>query len=125
MGWYTDKQVFVGKAGSTYQPDQDITLYAKWEKAAAGDNNGNTGDGTDSATKTGTSAAGTGQDKKADASAEKADGTQTGMTGAETQKESVLQTGRTSPIYLLAAAGIFGVLLTALSIREGKRSSVK
>ena len=124
-GWYTDKQVFVGKAGSTYKPDQDITLYAKWEKAAAGDSDGKTGNGTDSATKTGTSEATTGQDKKADTSAEKADGTQTGMTGAETQKEPVLQTGRTSPIYLLAAIGMFGVLLAALSIREGKRSSVK
>ena len=125
MGWYTDKQVFVGKAGSTYKPDQDITLYAKWEKAAAGDSDGNTGDGTDSAAKTGTSEATAGQDKKADASAEKADGTQTGMTGAGNQKEPVLQTGRTSPIYLLAAVGMFGVLLAALSIREGKRSSVK
>ena len=125
MGWYTDKQVFVGKAGSTYKPDQDITLYAKWEKAAAGDSDSNTGDGTDSAAKTGTFAAGTGQDKKADTSAEKADGTQTGTAGAETQKEPVLQTGRTSPIYLLAAVGMFGVLLAALSIREGKRSSEK
>ena len=106
-----------------HKPDQDITLYAKWENAAVGDSDGNTGDGTDSATKTGTSEATTGQDKKADTSAEKADGTQTDTAGAETQKEPVLQTGRTSPIYLLAAIGMFGVLLAALSIREGKRSS--
>ena len=138
MGWYTDKQVFVGKAGSTYKPDQDITLYAKWEKVAAGDNNDNIEDGTDSDTKTGVPAADTGtdkksgsstsnavQDKNADTSAEKADGAAIGTAGAETQKEPVLQTGRTSPIYLLAAIGMSGVLLAAFSIREGKRSSVK
>ncbi len=137
-GWYTDKQVFVGKAGSTYKPDQDITLYAKWEKAAGGNNDSNTGDRTDSATKTGTSTADTstaeksrsstsnaGQDKNTDTSAEKTVDSAIGTAGAETQKEPVIQTGRTSPIYLFAVVGMFGVLLAALSIREGKRSSEK
>lgn len=137
-GWYTDKQVFVGKAGSTYKPDQDITLYAKWEKAAGGNNGSNTGDRTDSATKAGTSTADTGtaeksgsstsnagQDKKTDTSAEKTVDSAIGTAGAETRKEPVIQTGRTSPIYLFAAVGMFGVLLAALSIREGKRSSEK
>ena len=138
MGWYTDKQIFVGKAGSIYKPEQDITLYAKWKRAEIGDNNGNTEDGTNSDTKkeastastdtdkkSGSSMSDAGQDKKTDTSAEKANGTQTGTAGAETQKEPVLQTGRTSPIYLLAVIGMSGVFLAALSIREGKRSSGK
>ncbi len=137
-GWYTDKQVLVGKAGSTYKPDQDITLYAKWEKADAGDNDGNTEDRSESDTKTGisTADAGTdnktgssmpdgGQDVNTDISAEKAVGTQTGTAEAKNQKEPVIQTGRITPIYLFAAVGMFGVLLAALSIREGKRSSEK
>ena len=138
VGWYTDKQVLVGKAGSTYKPDQDITLYAKWEKADAGDNDGNTEDRSESDTKTGisTADAGTdnktgssmpdgGQDVNTDISAEKAVGTQTGTAEAKNQKEPVIQTGRITPIYLFAAVGMFGVLLAALSIREGKRSSEK
>ena len=137
-GWYTDKQAFIGKAGSTYKPDQDITLYAKWERTASGDNSGNIEDGTDSDTKKEASAAGTDtdkksessmsdseQDKKADTSVEKASGTQTGTAEAETKKEPVIQTGHTTPIYLFAAFGMFGVLLAALSIREGKHGSEK
>ena len=54
-----------------------------------------------------------------------ASGTQTGVAGAETQKEPVIQTGHTTPIYLFAAFGMFGVLLAALSIREGKHGSEK
>ena len=54
-----------------------------------------------------------------------ASGTQTGVAGAETQKEPVIQTGRTTPICLFEAVGMFGVLFAALSICEGKRSSME
>lgn len=122
----------------SYRITKDMDFYAKWEKVAGGDNDSNTGDGTDPDTKTGASTADTdtdeklgnstsdaGQDKKADTSVEKSGSTQIGVAGAETQKELVILTGRTSPIYLFAAVEMFGVLLAALSIREGKRSSEK
>ena len=35
-GWYTDRKEFIGKAGGTYKPDQDIFLYAGWDKSAGG-----------------------------------------------------------------------------------------
>ena len=60
-----------------------------------------------------------GQDESTDISAER------GIAGAETQKEPVIQTGRTTPICLFEAVGMFGVLFAALSICEVKRSFEK
>lgn len=132
-GWYTDKQLFVGKAGDTYKPNKDISLYAGWEKRAGGNrnDNGSTADtGNHSDSKAGTSTAdtisGNKLDKKSDTpAAGKSGNTAAGASGAGTEKGPVIQTGRTSPVYLLAALGMFGVLLAAFSIREGKRSSEK
>lgn len=101
-GWYTDEQVFIGMTDDTYKPDRDISLYAEWEKAASGNNNE---DAVDTLA--------TGKSEK----------TATSVSEAGTEKEPVLQTGRTSPIYLLAVLGMFGVLLAAVSIYEGKRCS--
>ena len=140
-GWYTGKQVFIGKAGSTYKSDKDITLFAKWEKITGGADNGSgngngstetgsspgAGAGTsDSPGKeSGVSAASGRPDEKADASTEKTSGTAVNVSGTAAEKEPVIQTGRTSPVYLLAALGMCGILLAAFSIREGKRSSGK
>lgn len=93
-GWYTDEQVFIGMAGDTYKPDRDISLYAGWEKAASGNNNKDAVDTLEIG--------------------------RSSVSGAATEKEPVLQTGRTSPIYLLAVLGMFGVLLVVISIYEGK-----
>ena len=117
-GWYTDKQVFVGMAGDTYKPEGDICLYAKWESAASGNSNGSTADTGNSSDAN----AGTSTDSSA---AGKSEDTGAGVSGTAAVKEPVIQTGRTSPIYLLAALGMFGILLAALSIREGKRSSME
>ena len=130
-GWYTDEQVFVGKAGDTYKPDRDISLYAGWEKAASSnDSDNDSGDnnaaesGSDSDTESGTSADTFSQGENADASVtEESGNTKAGASGTGAEKEPVIQTGRTSPIYLLAALGMFGILLAALSIREGKHCS--
>ena len=117
-GWYTDNQVFVGMAGDTYKPEGDICLYAKWESAASGNSNGSTEDtGNSSDANAGTSTDSSAAGKSADTGA--------GVSGTAAVKEPVIQTGRTSPIYLLAALGMFGILLAALSIREGKRSSME
>ena len=140
-GWYTDKQVFIGKAGSTYKPDKDITLFAKWEKITggadkgSGNGNGSTETGSSSGAGAGTSdspgkdsgvsAASGRPDEKADASTEKMSGTAANVSGTAAEKEPVIQTGRTSPVYLLAALGMCGILLAAFSICEGKRSSRK
>ena len=138
-GWYTGKQVFIGKAGSTYKPDKDITLFAKWEKitggAGKGNGNGSTETGSSSGVGAGTSdspgkdsgesAAYGRPDEKADASTEKTSGTVANVSGTAAEKEPVIQTGRTSPVYLLAALGMCGILLAAFSICEGKRSSGK
>ena len=149
-GWYTDKQILAGKAGSVYKPEGDICLYAGWKKVSGGNSSGNTND-TDSGSgaKTGTPTADTGSktetgssnaqketctadagsggspDKKSDTpTVEKSGNTAAGVPGTGTEKEPVIQTGRTSPIYLLAVIGMAGVLLAALSVREGKRSSM-
>lgn len=112
-GWYTDKQVFIGMAGDTYKPEGDICLYAKWENAASESINDSTADtGNSSDDKAGTSATG------------ESAGTAAGISGTAAEREPVIQTGRTSPIYLLAAFGMFGILLAALSIRKGKHSSM-
>ena len=149
-GWYTDKQILAGKAGAVYKPDGDICLYAGWKKVSGGNSGDNTnGTGKSSGAKTGTSPvdtggkAGTGSsnaqkgtstadtgsggstDKKSDTpTAEKSGNTAAGAPETGTEKEPVIQTGRTSPIYLLAAIGMAGVLLAAFSVREGKRSSM-
>lgn len=101
-GWYTDEQVFIGMTDDTYRPDRDISLYAGWEKAASGNNNEDAVD---------TLATG------------KLEKTATSVSEAGTEKEPVIQTGHISPIYLLAVLGMFGVLLAAVSIYEGKRCS--
>ncbi len=138
-GWHTGKQVFIGKAGSTYKPDKDITLFAKWEKitggAGKGNDNGSTETGSSSGVGAGTSdspgkdsgesAAYGRPDEKADASTEKASGTAANVSGTAVEKEPVIQTGHTSPVYFLAALGMCGILLAAFSICEGKRSSGK
>ena len=142
-GWYTADQTFIGKAGSAYRPDQDITLFAKWEKASSSGSNSSAGEKNNSDAKTetstsstvtdrsaGTSAGGTAADKgtrtsSSDAGQDKNAGISAGNTGTNTQKEPVIQTGRTTPIYLFAALGFFGILLAAFSIHEGKRSSSK
>ena len=117
-GWYTDNQVFVGMAGDTYKPEGDICLYAKWESAASGNSNGSTADtGNSSDANAGTSTDSSAAGKLVDTAA--------GTSGTAAVKEPVIQTGRTSPIYLLAALGMFGILLAAFSIREGKRSSME
>ncbi len=117
-GWYTDKQVFVGMAGDTYKPEGDICLYAKWESAASRNSDDSTADtGNSSDTKAGTSTDASATGKSADTAA--------GVSGTAAEREPVIQTGRTSPIYLLAALGMSGVLLAAFSIREGKRSSME
>ena len=124
-GWYTDRKEFIGKAGGTYKPDQDICLYAGWDKSAGGsaeDTNSSSG------TKTGAAVADTGSgvsaDKKTDIpTVGKSGNTAAGGPGAGTENGPVIQTGRTSPIYLLAVLGMAGILLAALSVREGKRSS--
>lgn len=62
-GWYTDRKEFIGKAGGTYKPDQDICLYAGWDKSAGGsaeDTNSSSG------TKTGAAVADTGSGVSAD-----------------------------------------------------------
>ncbi|MBD5528807.1 MAG: hypothetical protein HDR02_10470 [Lachnospiraceae bacterium] len=119
-GWYTDKQVFVGMAGDTYKPEGDICLYAKWENAASGNSDNSTTD-TDNNNSSDTNA-GTSTDSSA--TGESVD-TAAGISGTAAEREPVIQTGRTSPIYLLAALGMFGILLAALSICEGKRSSME
>lgn len=132
-GWYTDKQLFVGKAGDTYKPDRDISLYAGWEKTAGGNRKGNdstaeSGSNSDAEARTSIAdtISGNKLDKKSDTpAAGKSGNTVAGASGAGTEKGPVIQTGRTSPAYLLAALGMFGVLLAAFSIREGKRSSEK
>lgn len=124
-GWYTDRKEFIGKAGGTYKPDQDICLYAGWDKSAGGsaeDTNSSSG------TKTGAAVADTGSgvsaDKKTDIpTVGKSGNTTAEGPGAGTENGPVIQTGRTSPIYLLAVLGMAGILLAALSVREGKRSS--
>ena len=124
-GWYTDRKEFIGKAGGTYQPDQDICLYAGWDKSAGGsaeDTNSSSG------TKTGAAVADTGSDVSADKKTDiptvgKSGNTAAGGPGAGTENGPVIQTGRASPIYLLAVLGMAGILLAALSVREGKRSS--
>lgn len=98
-GWYTDEQVFIGMAGDTYKPDRDISLYAGWEKAASGDNN---------------------EDAVDTLATEKSENVAASVSEAGTEKEPVLQTGHISPIYLLAVLGMFGALLAAFSIYEGK-----
>ena len=119
-GWYTDKQLFVGKAGDTYKPDKDISLYAGWKKADSSNTNGSTAEsGSNYDAESGTS----GQDKNADTSATEKSGNT--ASGAGTEKEPVIQTGRTSPVCLFAVLGMFGVLLAAFSVREGKHSSGK
>ena len=128
-GWYTDKQILAGRAGAVYKPDGDICLYAGWKKVSGGSGDGGTADtGNSSDAKTETSTAdtgsGSGPDKKSDTSATgKSGDTAAGVPGTGTEKEPVIQTGRTSPIYFLAAIGMAGILLAALSVREGKRSS--
>ena len=117
-GWYTDNQVFVGMAGDTYKPEGDICLYAKWESAASGNSNGSTAD-------TGNSSDANAETSTDSSAAGKSVDTGAGASGTAVVKEPVIQTGRTSPIYLLAALGMFGILLAALSIREGKRSSME
>ena len=92
------------------------------------DTGGKAGTGSSNAKK-GTSTADTGSggstDKKSDTpTAEKSGNTAAGAPETGTEKEPVIQTGRTSPIYLLAAIGMAGVLLAAFSVREGKRSSM-
>lgn len=119
-GWYTDKQVFIGMAGDTYKPEGDICLYAKWENAASGNSDDSTTD-TDNNNSSDTNA-GTSTDSSS--AGESAD-TAAGVSGTAAEREPVIQTGRTSPIYLLAALGMFGILLAALSICEGKRSSME
>lgn len=116
-GWHTAGQTFIGRAGSSYQPEQDITLFAKWEKTASGGSNGSAGDKNSPDTKTGTSVSDDRQDQGTDTSA--------GSAGAGVQKEPVIQTGRTTPIYLFAALGFFGILLAVFSIRAGKHSTEK
>ena len=142
-GWYTDKQILAGKAGSVYKPEGDICLYAGWKKVSGGNSGDNTNDtGKSSGAKTGTSPADTGSkagtgtstadigsgsspDKKSDTPATGESGnTAAGVPGTGTEKEPVIQTGRTSPVYLLAAIGMAGVLLAAFSVREGKHSSM-
>ena len=116
-GWYTDGQVFIGKADDTYKPDRDITLYAGWEGASSEND-------SDPDTNAGTSADDSNQDESTDDSVTEDSGdTAAGASGTGSVKEPVIQTGRTSPIYLLAALGMFGILLAAFSIREGKRNS--
>ncbi|RKI88392.1 hypothetical protein D7V94_19340 [Parablautia intestinalis] len=128
-GWYTDKQILAGRAGAVYKPDGDICLYAGWKKVSGGSGDGGTADtGNSSDAKTETSTAdtgsGSGPDKKSDTSATgKSGDTAAGVPGTGTEKEPVIQTGRTSPIYFLAAIGMAGILLAVLSVREGKRSS--
>lgn len=116
-GWYTDKQVFIGMAGDTYKPE-GISAFMRSGKAASGNSNGSTADTGNSSdanaeTSTDSSAAG----KSADTGA--------GVSGTAAVKEPMIQTGRTSPIYLLAALGMSGILLAVLSICEGKRSSME
>lgn len=117
-GWYTDKQVFIGMAGDTYKPEGDICLYAKWENTASENSNGSTAD-TDNNNSSDTNA-GTSTDSSATG---KSVDTAAGVPGTTAENEPVIQTGRTSPIYLLAVIGMIGILLAAFSICEGKRSS--
>lgn len=148
-GWYTDKQILAGEAGAVYKSDRDICLYAGWKKVSDGNSGDNTNDtGKSSGTKTGASISDTGSkagtgssdaktgtstadtgsggstDKKSDTPVTgKSGNTAASLPGTGAEKEPVIQTGRTSPIYLLAAIGMVGVLLAALSVCEGKRSS--
>lgn len=124
-GWYTDRKEFIGKAGGTYKPDQDICLYAGWDKSD-GDNTEDIN--SSSGTKTGVTVADTGSGVSADKKLDipivgKSGNTAAGVSGVGTENDPVIQTGRTSPIYLLAVIGMAGILLAAFSVREGKRSS--
>ncbi len=125
-GWYTDKQVFVGKAGDTYQPEGNICLYARWEKAAGGNSSGGSADtGNSSDARTGAFTGTSGQDSKTGMTTGKSGSTAAGVSETAAEKEPVIQTGRTSPVYFLAALGMCGILLAAFSSCEGKRSSGK
>ena len=124
-GWYTGRKEFIGKAGGTYKPDQDICLYAGWDKSD-GENAEDINSSSD--TKTVVTVADTGSgvsaDKKLDIpTVGKSGNTAAGVPEVGTENDPVIQTGRTSPIYLLAVLGMAGIFLAAFSVREGKRSS--
>ena len=119
-GWYTDRQVFIGTEGETYKPSRSISLYARWEKTEENNTNGkddqNTSDKNQntSGTVSGNSA-GSPSDKDTDTRTEGGNG------NAGKGTEPVIQTGHASPLYLLAALGLCGVMLAAASVLEGKK----
>lgn len=135
-GWYTDRQVFIGIEGETYKPGRSISLYARWEKAENGGKNDQNNSSTEntndkenkntsdknkntSGTVSGNSA-GSPSDKNKDTNtATKTEGGN-GNDGKGT--EPVIQTGYASPFALLAALGLCGALLVAVSVLEGKKS---
>lgn len=108
-GWYLDQSLtqFAGAYRDSYRITRDTDFYAKWEESKE-----------DNVKDDSTEKGGSGDDNSSTAKSGS-------IPGAGTETEPVIQTGRTSPVYLLAVLGMFGVLLAALSIREGKCSSEK
>ena len=124
-GWYTDRQVFIGTEGETYKPGRSISLYAKWEKADHQDSStGNTNDkdnknNSDKNGNTGGTVSGNSAGSPSDKNTETK--TEGGNGNAGKGTEPVIQTGHASPFILLAALGLCGVVLAAVSVLEGKK----
>ncbi len=136
MGWYTDRQVFIGIEGETYKPGRSISLYARWEKAekdgqdnqdsnSAGNTNGKDDKNTSDKDKNtnGTvsgNSAGSLSDKNKDTNT--ATKTEGGNGNDGKGSEPVIQTGYASPFAFLAALGLCGTLLIGASVLEAKKS---
>ena len=135
-GWYTDRQVFIGTEGETYKPNRSISLYARWEMAENDDKNNqdskdnNSAENTNDKNNQNTSdknqnTSGTVSGNSVDSPSDKDTDTKTegGNGNAEKGTEPVIQTGHASPFYLLAVLGLCGVMLAAVSVLEGKKST--
>ncbi|GFI17702.1 internalin-A [Lachnospiraceae bacterium] len=128
-GWYTDRQVFIGTEGETYKPSRSISLYARWEKSDKDDQNSSNTDNTndknndkntsDKNTNTNGTVSGNSVNSPSDKNTETK--TEGGNGNAGKGTEPVIQTGYASPFTLLAALGLCGILLAAVSVLEGKK----
>ena len=130
-GWYTDSQVFIGTEGETYKPSRSISLYARWEKAEKDDQDNNSTENTNDKNDKNTSdknknTSGTVSGNSAGSPSDKDIDTKTegGNENAGKGTEPVIQTGHASPFYLLAVLGLCGVMLAAVSVLEGKKSTL-
>ena len=135
-GWYTDSQVFIGTEGETYKPSRSISLYARWEKTEDDGKNDqdskdknsteNTNDKNDKNTSDKSkNTSGTVSGNSVDSPSDKDTDTKTegGNGNAGKGTAPVIQTGHASPFYLLAVLGLCGIMLAAVSVLEGKKST--